>query len=320
MITMLVAAALWSPAPSLAAGDEPVRLAWSWKAGDATTYTSTFVQEVVATGQVESKNRTEQRMTHTLAVVKTTDGGGALVEQTIRALAIDTESPMGAMKFDTQATDDEGNAPAFKFFSTLVGASVRLTVGPEGEVTEIEGLEKLLTQSASPGESAVTSQARLMFSDDTMKRTAEQFFGVLPGREVKPGESWTRTINNKVPTLGVITTTSTYTYAGAATHRDSPAARITVASKSTLTQDTETPMSRVFTITLEGGDGAGEILVDPSTSRPITGSVKSEILILVTPKQEGSPLKPIRQTVKAENRFERADPARPADAISPSAP
>ncbi len=130
----------------------------------------------------------------------------------IEGVRIDTDVPgTGKVSFDSTKPENP-SGPPYDLYKALTGSDVEftVTVNPEMQATDVEGTAKAVEAlgKADP-------QAERMLGDvlsrDNLKQLADAAFPGLPTKEVKKGDTWTRTSAMGVPGMGKFTTKATYT-------------------------------------------------------------------------------------------------------------
>jgi hypothetical protein len=193
----LAAAVLAAPAHG------QVTLEWKFKKGDKfyLESTSTLHQSMKSLGK---ELRQDMDITYVFAVAVqdvNADRSGVL-EQTLESITVKN---IGGPTGEIPAGD--------KFNQQLKGATFRLTVTPQGEVTKFEGYEDLLKKVAGE-DAAARKTVQAVLSEEYLKRSATDVFGVLPPGPVKGGDEWQKKQELPLGPLGSFAVTRTYTYRG----------------------------------------------------------------------------------------------------------
>ena len=107
------------------------------------------------------------------------DGGGMTLHYDTDQPAKDTAGPMGMMS---------------KMFGAMKGAKFSFTMNDKGEIGEVRGLKEMQEQMASgiPGE--MTAEGMNSFNEENFRQNIQQAFAIYPGKPVKPGDSWTKSM------------------------------------------------------------------------------------------------------------------------------
>src|SRR5262249_20067080 len=118
------------------------------------------------------------------------DGGAVLVQKVERA----------AVKGPEATRTDEG----------VAGAELVLHVSPRGEVTKVEGHDKLLRRLAG-GDSGRRAVLAAALSEESLKRQATQALGLLPDGPAKKGQKWKQPAELDLGPLGRLKVEREYT-------------------------------------------------------------------------------------------------------------
>jgi Family of unknown function (DUF6263) len=215
--------------PAMAPGQ--VELAWKWKEGQ-TFYVSTRVNvkqtlrvEGVTVSNPANDRELQQEYRHSVVVSyrvrKLHKDGSAEVVQRIEELIVQGKKKGEVGKTDTLLGPKPGQEGTKK-----EGAELVLHLSPQGQVTRIEGYDKLLARFA---EHADAIQAIL--PEEALKAQANQSFGFLPQGKVKAGATWERTTSLPLGALGWVKLNNRYTYEGKGSGEDRNLEKIAIASR-----------------------------------------------------------------------------------------
>jgi len=189
---------------SASAGEEngdKVELRLRFTDGQQLTLTKTVEQNTTRTwNDEERESKKTTSMTMALDVFSVDDDGTAYMKVTIESIALKRRDG-GRWSYDSaNAPDlDEVPPPAVPF-AAMVGEAFMMYLTADGEVTEFEGVGKMLMvvtgklDNADRAWGAAEELAR-HFAEEALKRTFEGIFGFVPDEPVAVGDSWTRTIN-----------------------------------------------------------------------------------------------------------------------------
>ncbi len=103
-----------------------------------------------------------------------------------------------------------GNTSLAEFFKQLVGAEFKLTLDPSMKVTKVDGREEFLKRL---GQSNQTMEPLLkkVLNEEALKQMADPTFGMVPGKPVAVGDSWTRESRLNLGPVGGYKNTYKYT-------------------------------------------------------------------------------------------------------------
>jgi hypothetical protein len=284
---------------SSASGQDAV-LRYKWVEGDEIRYRIELQSNATMSGLPTVGEMTVDQHSFQvirLTVVSVAADGSATLRQTFESVRMEVSSPAGKTVFDSSAADAPANASKPSIATTmaaLVGESITVVVLPNGTVTKVEGMSRLLdkmtnTLGQNPMAAQVAGQLRATMSDDAMRNVFEQGFPAFPERAVTPGDTWTRELTASVPILGMLTTTSTLTLKGIENSDGVALARMAVVIA--MRQSQQASPSSPLPITAVFGDskGEGEILFDLTRGRIQKTSLKTQMPATMSmPAPDGS--------------------------------
>jgi len=105
---------------------------------------------------------------------------------------------------------------ADKMTEKMKGATFTITMTPHGKITKFEGYEDLIKRIAQENEEA-GKLVKLMLTEETMKKGAEEAFGFLPNKAVEKGDKWANTMVVPMGPIGTFKAENKYTYQGPVT-------------------------------------------------------------------------------------------------------
>ncbi len=157
----------------------------------------------------------------------------AVVERRFDAVAVELDMAGDRTVYDSRAgtPPDARSAP----FAAMVGKTVRFAVNDAGEVLWAEGAAEVVQQMFDPF--AGTELGPLIRADMggvNDRRLADQIEGglrLIPGRTVRPGETWPVAINHAVPLVGDLRSTMQATLSRPARARAGGTLTITVSGR-----------------------------------------------------------------------------------------
>jgi RNA polymerase sigma factor (sigma-70 family) len=166
-----------------------VTLRWKFEEGRP------FYQEVTTQTQMTMKfmnNDIRQAQTQTFVFSWTPvekDGDAWVLQQKIEGMRMELDTGGNKITYDSSG-EGTANNPLADFYKALVGAELRVTLDARGQVEKVEGRERLVEKlgAAHPGLRALLPQ---VLSEGALRHTAWASFVALPGRRVRPGDSWT---------------------------------------------------------------------------------------------------------------------------------
>jgi len=259
-----IAVAAGTSAPALHGQDTALR--YRWTKGTPLRYRTVQESNIAMTGipgAGDMSLTTTVTEVHLITPADVAADGTATLNVKFESMKLDLVTPMGNMSIDSAATaapSEPALADAQKMLQAIVGESVTMVMAPTGAVKSVEGMAKLSAKlkAAMPAGSPLMQSFDTMLSDDAFKGTMGQSFANLPDKVVKPGETWTTTMNVPNP-IGAMTQTNTFTSKGVEHVEGKELTRVAVAQKiSVAPGGTIGPMS----LTVKEGTGEGDLLLD----------------------------------------------------------
>ena len=261
---------------SSAAG-QGTTLQYHWSAGQEERYRTT--QKTVATisGMPGADTQTvEQTMAQTTAmkVIAVGADGSATIQQTFEAMRMEMTTPNGTIVFDSAVKEPPSDpmvAGMAAVLTGMVGEAITIVLKPDGEVVKVEGMGRIFERMSAKLPAEVTNSPMVAslkgaLSDEGMRRTVEQSFGLFPDKPVATGETWTRTSEVVQPVIGTINTLQTARLQAVETTGGSAMARIGIVVA--IKQSAEAPAAGApMKITMGEAKGTGEITFDVTKGR-----------------------------------------------------
>ncbi|QEC69036.1 hypothetical protein FRZ67_17605 [Panacibacter ginsenosidivorans] len=133
--------------------------------------------------------------------------GWKKVAATISRVAMDMNAAGMTVHFDTNepdtATISEQNPMAMvgKVMGAMKGGQFGFTINENGEVGSVFGLQEMMQNMVSkanlPNAETMMQSISKSFDEENFKQNMQQSFNVYPGKPVKTGESWNKTMTMK---------------------------------------------------------------------------------------------------------------------------
>lgn len=96
-------------------------------------------------------------------------------------------------------TSDVVSGMMGKVLGAIKGGKFGFTMNEKGEVGSVTGIQDMMQRALSsvnvPGAEAMASGMGNTFNEDNFKQNIQQSFGMYPDKPVKPGDTWTKTMN-----------------------------------------------------------------------------------------------------------------------------
>ena len=133
---------------------------------------------------------------------------------TISKISMDVETMGGTMHFDTDTPMDSTNPMAMmgKIFGAMKGGQFSFTVNDKGEVGEVRGIKEMQEKMLAgvPNTEEVMERMKGSFDEETLRQNMEQTFAAYPGKPVRKGDQWTKSITTKTQGMN-LRSDNTYT-------------------------------------------------------------------------------------------------------------
>jgi hypothetical protein len=113
-------------------------------------------------------------------------------------------------KPDATPVDNPMLKGAVQVWKALSGSTYTLVVNGKGEITSVEGADKIIEKAGQEGADELKNQLSLT----RLKREAAQESGALPDKAVKKGDRWERTEVDDIGSGQTLTRQTFYEYAG----------------------------------------------------------------------------------------------------------
>jgi hypothetical protein len=128
--------------------------------------------------------------------------GWKTVNSTIDKIGMNVNAGAVNINFDTDSAISDTTGPAAmmgKVFGAMKGGQFSFTMNEKGQVGEVRGMkemmEKIMEKENTPNGQMIMQNMGKAFDENNFKQNISQSFAVYPDKPVKPGESWTKTLN-----------------------------------------------------------------------------------------------------------------------------
>jgi len=264
-----ITAFLACAATPLSAADA-VELKQRWIVGKQYFQTMQSTQSTVMNiGPQKIEQKTVSTMDMSMAVRAHEDGQRKRVTIKYERVAMQMEMNGQKMGFDS-AKPGEGTDPLglAKTLGGMVGKELKLLLTATDEIGEVENYDefvKNLAPSPMPG-----MDMSKMFTKESMAQMMKQgALQAMPGKPVKPGDSWPFTTAVDLPQMGKVAVKGTYTFKGMVERAGLPCAEITTDGAISLDMakaDPSSPTGEALSqlgMKVEGGTLKGTVWFDP---------------------------------------------------------
>ncbi len=301
---LLPAAALFACAAPLSAADA-VELKQRWITGKQYFQTMQSTQGTsFDMGPQKMEQKTVTTMEMSMAVRAHEDGTRKRVTIKYDRVAMAMEMNGQKMGFDS-AKPGEGTDPLGlgKTLGATVGKELKVLLTAADEVGEVENYDEFVKNfpaSAVPG-----MDMTKMFNKESMAMMMRQgALQAMPGKPVKPGDSWPYTTSVELPQMGKVAVKGTYTFKGMAERGGAPCAEIATTGEITLDMakaDAASPAGAALAqmgMKIEGGALKGTVWFDPKLGFAREAQLTQEMSM--TMKNPADPAATIKVPIKQE--------------------
>ncbi len=267
---ILPAAALFACAAAPLSAADAVELKQRWIAGKQYFQTMQSTQGTTMTiGPQKIEQKTVTTMDMSMAVRAHEDGQRKRVTIKYDRVAMQMEMNGQKMGFDS-AKPGEGTDPLglSKTLGATVGKELKVILTAADEVGEVENFDEFVKNlAASPMPGMDMSK---MFTKESMAQMMKQgALQSMPGKPVKPGDSWPFATEIALPQMGKVAVKGTYVFKGMTEHGGVQCAEIATDGQISLNMDKADPSSPTGTalaqlgMKVEGGTLKGTVWFDP---------------------------------------------------------
>ena len=285
-------------------GLEP--LVWKFTVGETQNYR--LVQKMEMTmnqGSASDVPTTiEQVLDMNWKVETVQENGNALLTEQFRRLQMDWNTPgqEGKIHYDTASKDEPQGYAAMLApkLQTLIASKFQVTVTPRGQIVEVKFPAALREAMDGAHGSAILGD---LASKEGLQNLVQQSFFPLPEADhLAPGFQWTESFAAENPTVGKLTTETTYRYEGP---REKDGLEVFVP-----TVVVRFDGGADSTIQVAAQKSSGEILFDRSAGRLESSHVRQQIDLVITEDKQKVDEK-LNQTVELQH-VAAEQPAAPA--------
>ena len=292
-------------AAPLAAADA-VDLKQHWIVGKQYFQTMQSTQSTsIDMGPQKIEQKTTMTMDMSLAVRPHEDGVQKRVTVKYERVAMTMDMNGQKMGFDS-AKPGEGTDPMglAKTLGGTVGKELKVLMTAADDISGVENYDefvKNLAPSPIPG-----MDMAKMFTKESMSQMIKQgALQSLPGKPVKPGDSWPFNTEVELPQMGKVAVKGTYTFKGMADHAGVPCAEIATDGTISLDMtkaDASSPTGAALAqlgMKVEGGSLKGTVWFDPKLGFARDAQLTQEMnMTMKNPSDPAATLKvPLKQEI-----------------------
>ncbi len=246
--------------PATSASAEPVTLAFRFVEGAPTRFDMTQEMTSTQTAFGETavvRTRTANR-TRTELVERKSDGS-LVIANTIESVRFWAKDDAEEVSFDSENPADKSKTADAAIASVALMRDVRvlLHLGPDGTVRAVPNADELRDRAAAMQDPMQSEIAGQLWTVEALTAMYEGNFKLLPSVPVRPGDTWTHTVELPFD-LGVIVMTMNMTLKGVDVEAGRSFASIGITGELTSRFDTTSD----FTMKLDDSRLSGEVRFD----------------------------------------------------------
>lgn len=183
-------------------GGDGITLKFNMEKGSKLDYTANMNMSMKQTVMGTAMDVTSKIVMGYLFEVTSDSAGWKNIASTISKMSMDMNAGGMSVKFDSNNPNADTAGPMgviAKIFGALKGGQFSFSMNEKGEVGKVWGLNEMMTKAANSvttddGEAMVQGIGQT-FDEDNFRQNIQQSFAVYPGKIVKPGESWSKTMS-----------------------------------------------------------------------------------------------------------------------------
>jgi hypothetical protein len=260
---------------------EPKELGLVWPGGKRFVYEVT-IDQTTSAGEssfaAALNSVAGQKFMYSVTANLDETSGNTLLEMEILSALVNLEMMGNKLSFDSENPAPEGSIDPMhtmlEGLNVLIGEKLTLTYTPEGEVTEVKGLDVMYDKitNALPAQAAPIAQG--FIQEDQFKQLATYPF--WPDAPVKIGENWNRKYTQVFGTSGAMEVDNTYTLKGQ-TERDGRQVNVLGYAGSIIADASQNDAMMGMEMSMSDGKNSGEIFVDQTSGFIVHASANQEM-------------------------------------------
>ena len=256
-------------------------LKYKFKEGDKLNYATEMTQKQtmnIMGNEVETTTTQNMDMTWNVTTVK---DGKAQISQTIDRIRMKVDSAFGGFDFDSKdGKEPEGPIGMIvgPVLNAMAGAEFTVTMTEQGDVSETKLSEKLIEAIKS---NPILQQMGGAFTEEGMKNMIGQQGGsVLPKEAVKKGDTWNHKTELKMPPIGVMKISNTYTYRGPEDRDGAKVEKIDV--KTEMTIEPLADAAAQFEFKVKSSEAKGTMYFDNKAGRIVATTMNTKMAMEIS--------------------------------------
>ncbi|HTF88834.1 MAG TPA: DUF6263 family protein [Planctomycetota bacterium] len=254
---------------ALCACQDPVVLELRWKLqpGEVLRYRMSVEQSVDAmAGMGDKPMHMTMEAVMRQEIRDVAADGTASVEVSYEAMRFSSDTSAG-LNFDStlEGADADRNDPEFRaMIGPLLDLRLRMKLDPSGKVSELQGVKEMLAaMQARLGKDGEERSVLAMFGEESQMKWLQ--FEVFPAKPVVSGETWKRSSEVRLPSMGTMTIKNENVLRGVEDHAGRPCAVISSTTRMSLAP--EDSSATRMEIKMDGSKGEGTKWFDHERGR-----------------------------------------------------
>lgn len=207
--TVLVVAVVSS---SAFAGEEKIMLKQKYPPGTyVMTMTTDMKQEVPMGPRGAMQQDIKMLMVMELVAEPPGDDKSQKLHMTYKRIKM-SMTGMAAMSYDSASTQEQPNPMFGSMFKGLIDAQIDVTLGPDGKVTDVAGMDKIWDAivKANPGAAPMLDQVKKQFGKDMFSQMFSGMDAMLPTGPIVRGHTWATQKKQNLPMIGAVDLKQTF--------------------------------------------------------------------------------------------------------------
>lgn len=217
LVIIITAAAFFYACNNKGGSSGPIELKFNLPTGSAYDYNMDMYMSMKGSANGQPMNMNDKMaMGYRFAAIGDSSGWKKLTA-TISRIAMNIDAGTVRINFDSNKPNDTSDVVAGtmgKVLGGLKGGQFGFTMNAKGEIGEITGIEEMMQHMMSsaniPGAGAMAANVGSAFNKENFKENIQQAFGMYPDKPVKPGDTWTSSVNLNSQNMAM-KTDNTYT-------------------------------------------------------------------------------------------------------------
>ncbi len=248
-------------------------LSWRFTEGQELSYRSRATTIQKATGDSPYNATMTHEIEHVDRVLSVDGEGTASIEREYTRIVIDVKHSIhGDAHYDSMApmrgsNGEAANHLAIRPFAALAGKKVTFDITAEGDVSNVKGLGDAMRSISDPLGSDSLLEGGLdafnVLTPDNFERQLEQSMRILPAKRVRRGETWEVVVEQPLPIVGTMRSTTEYKFLRYARERGRSVVILRSTTDMTLDDSGASRSLRgLVDISLGDSSGKGELRID----------------------------------------------------------